>query len=150
MKRAANLDILLVEPDASDMFLLKEMIRETCPDVNHLYERKDLTEACKFLQVNDVDLIILDISLPGDHGLKSFIDISHASTKTPVIVLTGLFDKRVAMQAISAGASDYLVKGEFNEELLARAIQYGIQRKKQVEKLKESESKYKQLFRINC
>jgi PAS domain-containing protein len=62
-----------------------------------------------------------------------------------VIILTSLDDETMAIQAVQEGAQDYLVKGQMDGNLLIRAIQYAIGRKRTEEKLRESEEIFRQL-----
>jgi len=64
----------------------------------------------------------------------------------PIVILTGLDDETVAIRAVQEGAEDYLVKGQMDSNLLARAIRYAIERKRAREKLRESEEKYRTIL----
>ena len=60
----------------------------------------------------------------------------HATSPTiPVVVLSGVSDQSLALQAVQQGAQDYLVKGQGHPELLARAVRYAIERKRSEEHL---------------
>ena len=59
-----------------------------------------------------------------------------------MIILTGLSDTNVALEAIKEGAQDYLVKGELTEGLLAKAIQYSLERKRTLEHLRVSNERF--------
>jgi two-component system sensor histidine kinase UhpB len=59
-----------------------------------------------------------------------------------VIILSGLSDKRIALEAIAMGAEDYLDKGEFDEKLLEKTIAYAIERKRNLERLRQANERY--------
>ncbi len=67
----------------------------------------------------------------------------------PIILLTGLTDTKIAPQALVMGAQDYLIKGEFDEKLLARAVRYSVERVRNLQFLRESELRYRELFNNN-
>lgn len=149
MTATDHLNLLLVEDNPADAYLLTEMLQDTGIGIYQLHKETRLEDAQKFLRNNTVHLILLDLSLPDSAGLDSFLDIQRINNKIPVIILTGLSDTELATYAIQAGAQDYLVKGEFDESLLSRTIQYSLERKKQEEKVRESEEKYRQMFYQN-
>ncbi len=62
--------------------------------------------------------------------------------RVPIIVLSGFSAIEIAVESISLGAQDYFVKGEFDENRLAKRVQYSIERKKTLEKLQESKERY--------
>ena len=66
-----------------------------------------------------------------------------------VILLTGITDTSLALQALLMGAQDYLVKGDFDEKLLSRAIRYSLERMRSLQTLRESEERYRELFNNN-
>jgi len=99
-------------------------------------------EVAEVLANRKVDLAFLDLSLPDSEGIYSFISLNNRLPHTPIIVLTGLSDLNVALEALSLGAQDYVMKNDFNEKLLYKSIQYSIERKKMMEKLRESNERY--------
>jgi two-component system sensor histidine kinase UhpB len=141
-----DLNLLLIEDNPADVFFLKKMLKDTPFTISNIYEADRLEKGLDFLKNTDVGLTLLDLSLPDSSGLDSLFGIQEAAGKIPIIILTGLDDTDMALDAIKAGAQDYLVKGEFNKNLLQRAIQYSLERKKQEETIKESEEKYRQIF----
>jgi len=64
----------------------------------------------------------------------------------PVVILTGLDDETTAIRAVQEGAEDYLIKGQMDSNLLARAIRYAIERKRVGEALRESEERYRTIL----
>lgn len=130
-----SLDILIIEDNPADLFLLKKMLKSTRLDIGNLYTAKRIDEAQQLLSEQKVHLALLDLSLPDSSGIQSYHAIKTAAKKVPIIILTGLADSNVALEAIKEGAQDYLVKGEFNEALLERAIQYSFERVQNEEEL---------------
>lgn len=63
----------------------------------------------------------------------------HWSLETPIIVLSGQDDRELALRAVHDGAQDYLFKGKFDNELLARSIRYSIDRHWQIARRVEVE-----------
>ncbi len=148
MRETSNdLNLLLIEDNPADVFFLKKMLRDVPFTINNIYEADRLEKGIDLLKNTNVGLTILDLSLPDSSGLNSLADILKAAGKIPIIILTGLDDTNMALEAIKAGAQDYLVKGEFNKNVLQKAIQYSLERKKQEEIIKESEEKYRLIFK---
>jgi len=145
----APLRILVVEDNPGDIFLLKEFLRATDLAIESIFEASRLTEALTLLAAESIDLVFLDLSLTDSFGLDSYIGLSQQVQHLPVVLLTGLTDTNIALQALAMGAQDYLIKGDFDEKLLSRAIRYSMERKRNLEYLRESESRYRELFNSN-
>ena len=91
------------------------------------------------LAQNDIDIVLLDLALPDSEGLETFNRIHRSVPDLPVIVLTATNNDDIAIQAMQAGAQDYLVKGEINRHLLQRAMRYAIERQRSESALRESQ-----------
>jgi len=136
--------ILLIEDNPGDARLIQEALLETNRD-HPTTTRFKLTVAdrlCAGLGVlaqRNVDVILLDLSLPDSEGLSTLLSISAQARALPVIVMTGLDDETITVGALQAGAQDYLIKGELDGNLLVRAIRYAIERKRAEEALRVSE-----------
>jgi DNA-binding NarL/FixJ family response regulator len=76
----------------------------------------------------DIDAVLLDLGLPDSQGLDTFRKIRQRMPSVPTIVLTGNDDEDLALQAVWAGAQDFLVKGKFDAKLLAHSLRYAIER----------------------
>lgn len=145
----SRLQVIVVEDNAGDFLLIETMlleIRDFQKDIVHV---TTLADALKALHTVPVDVVLLDLSLPDSYGIDSFTRISQAVPNIPVLILSGLNDMRFAHDAVKNGAQDYLVKGEFEEKLLAKSITYSIERKRSIELLRESQETYKLLFEHN-
>jgi len=143
------LTILVVEDNPGDLFLLGEFLRSTDLVIGEVKHAGSLGEAKRILSTEPIELVFLDLSLPDSFGLESYTSLQAYTLRIPVILLTGLSDTKLALQALVLGAQDYLVKGEFDEQLLSRAIRYSRERMRNLLYLRESEERYRELFNNN-
>jgi len=144
-----NFNILVVEDNPSDFYLIEQMLLSSRINTKNIYSADRLSEAKEILQQHPIGLVLLDLSLPDSHGISTFLEIRPYAQKIPVIILTGLTDSEMAFEALKQNAQDYLVKGEFDVNLLAKSVEYSIERKKVEEKTLASEEKYRQMFYKN-
>lgn len=136
------LTILIVEDNPGDLFLLEELLNASSLPVAKLFKVTNTAQAITVLQLQKVNVVLLDLTLPDSDGLQSYKIINQYAVSLPIIVLTGLIDMHVALKTMANGAQDYLVKGEFDEKLLSKSIQYSIERKRNLENLRESNERY--------
>ncbi len=141
-KGNTGLRVLIVEDNPGDYLLLKRTLQRTAVPVEHFYWAENLIGVEPVLKEHRVDIVFLDLSLGDSMGVDSFASLNRQLPHIPIIVLSGLSDTKVALETISLGAQDYLVKGEFDEKLLAKSIQYSLERKKILEKLQESNDRF--------
>ena len=109
--------------------------------------RTNMAAATALVKDNSFDIAMLDLTLPDSTGVDSVITLNRLLPKTPIVVFSGLSTIEIAIKSISLGAQDYLIKGEFDEKLLTKSVQYSIERKKTTEKLRESNERYKMVNR---
>ena len=134
-------NILMVEDNIGDQFLLSELLKASDINIKKLFSAIRLDNA--LTQLNEpIDIILLDLSLPDSTGIQTFNTIFKHAGKIPVVILSGLADTSLALEAITLGAQDYLIKGDFDEKLLAKTIRYSIERKRNMEALQESIERY--------
>ncbi len=134
-------NILLVEDNPGDARLVQEMLRNDEYHHFHIVLAELLSVALEKFTENKFDAVLLDLSLPDSQGLKTFSSIRAVAANIPVVILSGLGDKGVAIQAVQEGAQDYLVKGEVNDELLSRALHYAIERHRVADLLQQTEDR---------
>jgi signal transduction histidine kinase len=127
MKEKA-LQVLLVEDNAGDARLLREMFSKERPDSFELTHLLRMSEAVIHLAKGGVDIILLDMGLPDGHGLDTVRRAHAVAPGVPVIVLTGLDDEALAAEAMKEGAQDYLIKGQIENRALPRALRHAIER----------------------
>ncbi len=127
--------ILLVEDNEVDAHLTQDILAEWSIEQFHITHVTRLSDAFRHLGRERFDAILLDLSLPDGYGLPTLRQVQAANPTIPIIVLSGVSDQTLALQAVQDGAQDYLVKGQGQPELLARAIRYSIERKRAEERL---------------
>lgn len=142
------INILVIEDNPGDFVLVNEYLEEAFPKAT-IYHAATLKKGIEFLEVNNIDVILLDLTLPDGFGISSFHTINSRFPKAPVIILTGLGDTEIALESLKVGAQDFIVKNDSNPSVLAKSINYGIERSKIHEHLKKSEEQYKFLFNNN-
>jgi len=143
------ISILVVEDNPGDLFLLQEELHSTDLRIDGISSATTLGEARQVLSNKPIDLVFLDLSLPDSFGLESYVKLQPFTSRVAVVLLTGLNDTNVALQALVMGAQDYLIKGDFDEKLLSRAIRYSMERMRNLQHLRESEERYRELFNNN-
>jgi signal transduction histidine kinase len=126
MNRA--LEVLVVEDNAGDARLLREMFSKEKPGSFHLTHLLRMSDALAHLAKGGVDIILLDMGLPDGHGLDTVRRTQTVAPGVPVIVLTGLDDEALAADAMKEGAQDYLIKGQIESRALPRALRHAIER----------------------
>ena len=142
-------NVLVVEDNPSDFCLIEQMLLSSRLSVNNIFAAAKLSEAKEILKENPIGLVLLDLSLPDSFGISTFLELRAYAQKIPVIILTGIADSDLALEALKQNAQDYLVKGEFNVNLLSKSVEYSIERKKAEERTLASEDKYRQMFYKN-
>ena len=123
-----RLHILLVEDHPGDARLIELLLDEETPGNYRLDRTSTLAATTARLERSRFDAILLDLQLPDSGGLETFQAVNALAFETPVIVLSGISDEDVSLEAVRQGAQDYLVKGTFDGNLAHRAIRYAIER----------------------
>jgi DNA-binding response OmpR family regulator len=114
--------VLLVEDDPEQAHLLREMLNigQLAPlKVEHA---DCLSTALKRLAQVDIDVILLDLSLPDSWGCDTFTKVRVQAPDVPIVVLSGLSAENPTVRTVQEGALDYLVKGQVDVNLLMQAI----------------------------
>ncbi len=141
----ADINILLVEDNPGDRDLIMEMLSEWEGVVIEIKALPTLAEALNWLDTGYCDLILLDISLPDSDGIHTVKSMYDRCRNIPIVVMTGLDDEKLGLAAISQGAQDYLVKGKTPKQSLWRVMRYAIQRKQTEERLRHSETRFRNI-----
>jgi signal transduction histidine kinase len=120
--------VLLVEDNPADAELLSVRLEGSAGTPLRLVQVGSVAEARSALRHSIVDVVILDLSLPDAQGLVALYQILPAAPGVPVIVLTGSADQSLALEALRAGAQDYVVKPSPDGPTLRRILRYARER----------------------
>ncbi|WP_449061385.1 PP2C family protein-serine/threonine phosphatase [Planomonospora algeriensis] len=123
-----TLTLLLIEDDAGDAFLVEELLNQAENPPKIIWVRS-LSESLVRL-TDEVRCVLVDLSLPDANGLEALQQVLAMAPHAAVLVLTGLNDSHVGVEAVSAGAQDFLVKQDIDARLLVRAVRYAMERKR--------------------
>ncbi|PSR19074.1 hybrid sensor histidine kinase/response regulator [filamentous cyanobacterium CCP3] len=137
MDSQAPIRVLLIEDNPGDRRLLQELLREAISVHIQLDYADSLSQGIQQLKETPVDIVLLDLFLPDSRGFATFEQLHQQERNVPIVVTTGLNDETLALNAVQAGAQDYLVKGQITGELLVRSIRYAIERKRAEQKIRE-------------
>ena len=140
--RAADpvLRLLLVEDSAGDARLIRELITEGSARGIEMAHVATMREAERHLELGAVDVVVLDLGLPDAQGLEAVRRAHGAAPRVPVVVVTGLDNEALAVEALKAGAEDFLVKGQIETRSLQRALVHAVERRALREALVEEEA----------
>jgi PAS domain S-box-containing protein len=138
--------VLLIEDNPADALLLRESLRGDLLADFQVTVAEWLRQGLAKLDTEEFDVLLLDLGLPDSQGLETFEEAHWAHPEIPVVVLSGMSDELLALQAVQSGAQDYLVKGEAGWSLGPHAIRYAIERKRADEKLHRVEQRFRALI----
>ncbi len=138
MNSKNSLNLLIVEDDEDDFLLTRDLLAEI-----HTFDFKthwaaSYPAAKKAIAENDFDVCLVDYQLGEHTGLEFLREASAEGFRAPLILLTGQTDHAIDLEAMNAGAADYLVKGKTEPALLERAIRYALERRRSQNALEEA------------
>src|SRR5437867_4154876 len=124
----AEYSVLLIE-DSPMYATFVEAYLQAADDADFRVDKREtLADGMARMSEGDVDVVLLDLTLPDSDGVQTFRTFRTAWPEAPVVVLTGLDDRDAAMSAMSLGAQDFLIKGRGDSSALSRSIVYAVER----------------------
>ncbi|PPK77403.1 PAS domain S-box-containing protein/diguanylate cyclase (GGDEF)-like protein [Methylobacter tundripaludum] len=128
MSRGQAIRVLLVEDEDGDAHLVKMKLGQTQSGHFEVTWTQSLADAQRCLAASSFDVILLDLSLPDSEGLATVHSARVMAIDMPIVVLSGRGDTDFALTTLEAGAVDYMVKGDYGYDGLARVIRYALLR----------------------
>ena len=128
MIQTETIRVLLVEDEVSDAHLVKTILARAPNAVFTITWCQSLNEAEQLIQKSAFDVMLLDLSLPDSEGLATVQRAKEMAKAIPIVILSGQGDTNFALTALETGAVDYMVKGDFGYDGLARTIRYNLLR----------------------
>lgn len=123
-----KLKVFILEDNPGDVFLIKFYLEELDPDFYEITNVATLAEAHKRLEFEEFDVVLLDLHVPDSQGMETLTKSVKKFPNQIFIVMTGLSDESIGVEAVKNGAQDFLVKGRFDSKVLDSAIKFASQR----------------------
>jgi diguanylate cyclase (GGDEF)-like protein/PAS domain S-box-containing protein len=123
-----SIRVLLVEDEIGDAVLVKTVLKQSQEIHFYVDWVESLLFAKQALIDNKFDIMLLDLSLADSEGLETVQLAREVAGNLPIVVLTGRSDMNFSLLALKAGANDYMIKGDFGFDGLARVIRYTLLR----------------------
>src|SRR5208283_3218686 len=92
--------ILIVEDNPVDVLSFKEALRQSKGTNFPISHVETLAEAKRFLEKQDIDVLVLDLGLPDSQGLETFLEIQKSASNLPIVVVSGLDDESLAIETV--------------------------------------------------
>ena len=140
-----RLNILLIEHDPGFTRTIGEMIGQARDLTADVSTAPGLREGFHALNNKHFDLVVLDVALPDGAGLANITLLKAEAPRLPIIAAGDADNETVAVEAVQAGAQDYLVKGSVTAQLLRRSLVYAIERSSIEASLQERETRFRLL-----
>lgn len=128
MDERKKIKVLLIEDNPADAKLVEIYLNESSMMIPEITRVMELKKGLLMMEEQDFDIVLLDLTLPDSTGFSTVQTLLEEFPAQTVIVMTGLDDETVALNSVKAGAQDFIVKGQFDSNLLSRTIIYAIER----------------------
>jgi len=125
-----RLRVLLVEDDEDDYILTRGLLSEIKGWRFELEWINNFAAGLEAMARSQHDVCLVDYRLGAENGIALLRAALERGCQAPIILLTGQGEREVDLEAMKAGAADYLVKGGVNSGLLERSIRYAIERQR--------------------
>ncbi|GJL56358.1 MAG: hypothetical protein NPIRA02_34900 [Nitrospirales bacterium] len=122
------LNILVIDDNIADVHLTHEMLKEGLGTQFTFSHASEVCIARTYMQNQTFDIILLDLNLPDSIALDTLRELRQTHARAATLIMSGLQDEALAVQAVQSGAQDYLIKGQINSQALSRAIRYAVER----------------------
>jgi sigma-B regulation protein RsbU (phosphoserine phosphatase) len=141
-----KLKILLIEHDPGFSQSVGDMLSQARELTADLFSASGLHAGFSMLSRNHFDVIVLDVAVPDGAGLANISLLKAEAPRLPIIAAGEADSETVAIEAVQAGAQDYLVKNQLTAGWLERSIRYAIERHRMDMSLLAAEEKYHGIF----
>jgi PAS domain S-box-containing protein len=132
-----SIKVLVIEDNPGDARLIEEMLHEADQFIDEVVVASRLSEGIEQIEANAFDAALVDLSLPDSTGIATCQRMAAAAPDLPITVVTGYDDPSFALEALQAGAQDYVVKGELSGRELSRTVRYAIERHRMLARVQE-------------
>ena len=121
-----SIRILQVDDDEEDFMIIQDLLKDISRQRYIIEWSPGYEDALDKIKDNEYDVFLIDFMLGRYTGIELLKQIRKNNNHIPVIIFTGQGDERIDMEAMNAGAADYLVKGQIDSNILERSMRYSI------------------------
>ncbi len=143
LSSSRSLAILIIEDDLVDQKQMERLLRKSAISISVIRHSIHLDEALALMSQQTFDVVLLDLNLPDSGGLATVTTVHRVDPNAAIVVATGEGAEERGLEAVAIGAQDYLIKGEFDAQTLARTVRYAVERRQAQRVLQESEHRLK-------
>ncbi|WP_447968201.1 putative bifunctional diguanylate cyclase/phosphodiesterase [Nitrospira sp. M1] len=122
------LNILVIDDNIADVRITHEMLKDGLGTQFSFSHAAEVHIARTYIQDQSFDIILLDLNLPDSIALDTLRELRQTHACAAILIMSGMQDEALAVQAVQSGAQDYLIKGQINSQALSRAIRYAVER----------------------
>jgi signal transduction histidine kinase len=141
-----NAQILIVEDDLSFAENVKFQLSTSEIKSDNIISVTSIAEVIEVRDFQEPDVILLDLNIEDSSGVETYEKVFNIFPLASVIVLSGMDDESIALEIVSKGGQDYVIKSALNAKVLERTIKYGLLRRELTQKVRKSEMKFKDVF----
>lgn len=141
--------VLLVDDDEDDYVIARDLLAEIEGEEFELDWVATYDAGLEAIMRGQHDVYLLDYRLDRRNGLELLRQAVENGCEAPLILLTGQGDRAIDVQAMKAGAADYLIKGQIEAPLLERSIRYALEQARTLQALRESEERFRRLVELS-
>ncbi|MFA5943881.1 MAG: ATP-binding protein [Candidatus Thermoplasmatota archaeon] len=123
-----SLKVLYLEDSPNDRDLTRLQLERASPGGFSIVEATDLASAVRLLGKQPFDVVLADLNVGDSQGIATITSLLKAGCKAPIIAFTGNLDPKSGIEAVAAGASDFVSKGVADPATLANRILYAAKR----------------------
>jgi len=135
-----NCTVLLLDDNDDDLFLTEDIIQDIETSIN-VVATNEPNQALIYMTELNIDICIVDYHMGSLNGLEFIRRVVALGLDIPIILLTNHSDYSIDVEAMNAGAEDFLNKAELSLRSLEKSMRYALRRNKDTKALKESEER---------
>ena len=138
--------ILIIEDDQVFAEMVQFQLSTSGIALENIISIDSISEAKEIKKYQEPDVILLDLNITDSSGVETYDTIYKLFPLASIIVLSGMDDESIALEIVSKGGQDYVLKGDLNAQVLNKTIKYGLLRRKLSSDIQKSERKFKGVF----
>lgn len=131
--------LLLIDDDEDEFVILQDILFDILESDYQIDWEDNFEDALSTIQGNHYDVVLVDYRLGPETGISLIQKAQEQGIDIPFILMTGQEQREVDENALTAGAADYLVKGQMDANQIDRSIRYSLERARILKELQQKE-----------